>query len=63
MEQNLKNIVSQFAIEGKVNEILPLGNGLINDTYKVNTVGEETPDYVLPHRCGGDFRRDDTRLP
>lgn len=47
MEQNLKNIVSQFAIEGKVNEILPLGNGLINDTYKVNTVGEETPDYVL----------------
>ncbi len=47
MEQNLKNIVSQFDIRGTVNDIQPLGNGLINDTYKVNTVGEENPDYVL----------------
>ena len=25
----------------------PLGTGLINDTYKVTTAGEDTPDYVL----------------
>ncbi len=47
MKKNLKNIVSQFAIRGTVGDIQPLGNGLINDTYKVNTVEEEPPDYVL----------------
>ena len=34
----MQNIVSQFAIRGTVNEIKPLGEGLINDTYKVTTV-------------------------
>ena len=43
---DLKKIVGLFAIEGEVKEITPLGNGLINDTYKVVTEGE-TPDYVL----------------
>ena len=46
MEANLQNIVSQFAIEGTVNEVKPLGNGLINTTYKVTTTG---PAYVLQH--------------
>lgn len=44
---SLHNIVDQFAIEGKVSEIAPLGAGLINDTYKVLTESAETPDYVL----------------
>ncbi|MBQ8060926.1 MAG: aminoglycoside phosphotransferase family protein [Bacteroidales bacterium] len=44
--ENLEKIVNCFAIEGEVKEIAPLGNGLINDTYKVTTSGE-TPDYVL----------------
>ena len=26
---------------------MPLGAGLINDSYRVKTVAEETPDYVL----------------
>jgi len=30
MEQQLKDIVSHFAIEGEVRDIHPLGNGLIN---------------------------------
>lgn len=48
MEQNeLKNIVAMFAIEGTVSEIAPLGEGLINDTYKVKTAEAETPNYVL----------------
>ncbi len=50
MEQKeLKNIVSQFAIKGTVNEIKPLGDGLINDTYKVTTEEGDQPDYVLQH--------------
>ncbi len=41
----LKEIAARFAIEGKVLEIKPLGNGLINDTYKIKTDGPK--DYVL----------------
>ena len=44
--EDLKRIVNLFAIEGEVKEIAPLGNGLINDTYKVTTAGS-APDYVL----------------
>ena len=48
MEENLlKNIVSQFAITGTVERIKPLGEGLINDTYKVVTAEVTEPDYVL----------------
>jgi Ser/Thr protein kinase RdoA (MazF antagonist) len=39
-------ILAQFEIEGKVKEVKPLGNGLINDTYHVVTEGD-SPDYVL----------------
>ena len=48
MEMNLQQIVAQFAIEGVVSEVKPLGNGLINTTYKVTTEGE-APNYVLQH--------------
>lgn len=49
MEQkDLQNIVAQFNIEGNVTEVKPLGNGLINTTYKVVTEGA-APDYVLQH--------------
>ena len=44
----MKNIVAQFDIRGQVADIKPLGNGLINTTYKVTTEGE-APDYVLQH--------------
>ncbi len=43
--KDLSSIVNQFSIAGTVKEIIPLGNGLINDTYKVTTDGPE--DYVL----------------
>ena len=45
--KDLKPIISQFDITGTVNEVKPLGNGLINDTYKVTTQEEDAPDYVL----------------
>lgn len=49
MEQTvLQHIAGQFEIQGKVIEVKPLGNGLINTTYKVVTEGND-PDYVLQH--------------
>jgi Putative homoserine kinase type II (protein kinase fold) len=44
--EDLKKIVARFAIKGDIVDIKPLGNGLINDTFKVTT-SEGTPDYVL----------------
>lgn len=43
--QTLKNIAGNFAIDSEVVEISPLGNGLINDTYRVMTLSGE--GYVL----------------
>ncbi len=42
-----KEIVSRFAIRGTVAELAPVGNGLINDTYRVRTASKEDPDYIL----------------
>lgn len=47
-QQELQQIVSRFNIQGNVAEVKPLGNGLINTTYKVRTEGD-APDYVLQH--------------
>ena len=44
---DLKNILTHFLLAGTILGVKPLGNGLINDTYKVETEGETTPDYVL----------------
>ena len=41
------SILSHFLIEGTVDRVQPLGNGLINDTLKVTTAGADSPDYVL----------------
>lgn len=46
-QTNTYDIVSRFATEGTVADIRPLGNGLINDTYKVSTKEADAPDYVL----------------
>ena len=45
MEQ-LGKVVAQFRIQGRISQISPLGNGLINDTYLIQTQ-EDAPDYVL----------------
>lgn len=45
--KDLLSIVSHFEMKGTVQEIKPLGAGLINDTYKVTTAGADAPDYVL----------------
>ena len=48
-QEELLRIVSQFATQGTINEVKPLGNGLINDTFKVTTIEADKPDYVLQH--------------
>ena len=45
--KDLLSIVSKFKVQGTVGEIKPLGAGLINDTYKVNTTEADAPDYVM----------------
>ena len=45
--EQLNNIVGRFAYEGTISEIKPLGEGLINDTYKVKTAEADKPDFVL----------------
>ena len=45
MEDDLRKVVAHFPVEGTVTGILPLGNGLINDTFRVLTDGPH--DYVL----------------
>lgn len=44
---NLFSIISHFNMKGTIQEIKPLGTGLINDTYKVTTLEQNAPDYVL----------------
>lgn len=43
---NMKDIAKLFAIEGNILDVKPLGNGMINDTFRVVTE-EGHPDYVL----------------
>lgn len=43
----MQNIIDLFDIRGTVQEVKPLGEGLINDTYKVITAETDAPDYVL----------------
>lgn len=46
---SLHSIASHFVNPSMISEIKPLGNGLINDTYKILVAGQEQPKYVLQH--------------
>jgi len=54
MDAKLEQIVSRFALEGRLTDIRPLGNGLINDTFRVVTDGPD--DFVLQRINQGIFR-------
>ena len=45
--ENLKDIVANCEIADKIADVKPLGEGLINDTYKVFVDGSDKPKYVL----------------
>lgn len=44
-----KEIISHFKIEGIVSKIKPFGDGLINDTFLVETE-DSSPDYILQRK-------------
>ncbi len=48
-QEKLFEIASQFAIEGDIASIKPLGEGFINDTFVVRTEGEN-PNYILQRK-------------
>ena len=50
MDKNLFTIVSKFKTEGKVDNIQPLGEGFINDTFLVKTEKQDDPDYLLQRK-------------
>lgn len=45
--EELLKITQQFLLDGTVGIVEPLGNGLINDTFRVVTEEPDMPDYVL----------------
>jgi len=46
----LVSIASLFAIDGKVTSVEPLGDGFINDTYKVFTEACDRPRFILQRK-------------
>ena len=44
---HFSDIVSKFIIQGSVKEVIPWGNGNINDTYRVINQESHAPDYIL----------------
>ena len=49
MNTDLTNIASHFQIDGKIKEVVPLGEGFINDTYIITTEGN-SPRYILQRK-------------
>ena len=47
--QTLQTIAAHFVAADQIDTIKPLGNGLINDTFKIMVKGKEQPQYVLQH--------------
>ena len=46
-QQRLQQTAAHFRLQGTVSNVSTLGNGLINDTFRVTTKEAEAPDYVL----------------
>ncbi len=49
MSNQLEFIASKFKVEGEVKDIRPLGDGLINDTFFIETT-DNTPNYILQRK-------------
>lgn len=49
MDIDLKEIARQFRLEGIVEEVVPLGEGFINDTFVIKTEGN-SPNYILQRK-------------
>lgn len=49
MNSQLNGIALKFQIEGQVEEVAPLGEGFINDTFIIKTQGD-SPNYILQRK-------------
>lgn len=49
MNSQLNGIALNFQIEGQVEEVAPLGEGFINDTFIIKTQGD-SPNYILQRK-------------
>ena len=49
METNLFEIARQFKLDGIIDEVKPLGEGFINDTFIIKTQGN-SPSYILQRK-------------
>lgn len=56
MESKLKNIYSQFQLEGTVLSVKPLGEGFINDTLSITTAETTAPNYILQRKNKNIFK-------
>lgn len=46
----LDKIASNFRLEGIVEKVEPMGEGFINDTFIIRTIGADSPDYLLQRK-------------
>ena len=53
--QELRTVAGAFELKGEIKDITPLGNGLINDTFRIVTT-QDAPDYVLQRINDAVFR-------
>jgi len=49
MKSNLNEIAHNFQLEGQIEAVKPLGEGFINDTFIISTVGD-SPNYILQRK-------------
>ena len=54
-QKRLQHIAESFAIIGEVESISPIGNGLINDSFKVTTASD-APNYIIQKINNAIFR-------
>ncbi len=55
MDRNYNRIAAEFKIEGTVETVHSLGEGFINDTFFVKTIGDN-PDYLLQRKNKNIFK-------
>ncbi len=53
---DLKEILKHFQIEGEVSHVKLFGDGLINQTYLVETIQSNCPNYILQTKNGDIFK-------
>ena len=49
MKSNLNDIAHNFQLDGQIQAVKPLGEGFINDTFIISTVGD-SPNYILQRK-------------